>query len=160
MLPASPRPSHSILPAIKNLVGRFENGSPLQTWNLTFFLLPLLDSFYVCSVNFGHSVRFCLCIGYALVWCVCVRVGVGGCVGVCVCVWVCGRGDRGRRSCAMQFILRSPQRTCNEAAGSNRHVTMATITGIVYCLPASTCELQKFVNKTSLQRLASGQIFR
>lgn len=143
MLPASPRPSHSILPAIKNLVGRFGNGSPLQTWNLTLFLLPLLDSFYVCSVNFGHSVGFCLCIGYALVW--------------CVCVW---EGDGERRSCAMQFILRSPQRTCNEAAGSNSHVTMATITGIVYCLPASTCELQKFVNKTSVQRLASGQIFR
>lgn len=123
--------SHSILhiASDQKLGGKVWKWSQLQTWNLTFFLLPLLNSFYVCSVNFGHCVWFCFCIGYALVW--------------CVCVWVCGRGDGERRSCAMQFILQSPQRTCNEAAGSNNHVTMATITGIVYCLPAPTCELTK-----------------
>ena len=31
----------------------------------------------------------------------------------------------------MQSILRSPRRTCNKAAGSNSHVTMATVTGVL-----------------------------
>ena len=80
-----------VSPYTRKLVRNVEWEFFFSVLKLTFFLPPLLDSFYICPVSFGHSIWFCLGIRYALVKCVCVCEGGMGGGGAVQCSPYCGR---------------------------------------------------------------------